>query len=137
MAFLLDTNIVIYDMNGVETASQLIETLLDTGPIAISTITLMEILEGLQGRYGPSSAEQRFIAFSRQSEVLDFGREEAQVAAHIRHSIRAVGRNVRHRPLDLMIAATALSYDLTLVTSNAVDYQDVPDLRLKVAELHV
>ncbi len=137
MAYLLDTNIVIYDLNGVETVGQLIERLLDIGPIAISTITFMEVFDGLQGHHGSSIAEQRFIAFAGQSDVLDFGREEALVAAHIRHSMREMGRNIRRRPLDLMIAATALSYDLTLVTNDPADYQDVPGLRLEVVEIHV
>ncbi len=34
------------------------------------------------------------------------------------------------RSLDLIIAATALEYNLTLVTRNTEDYADVPDLKL-------
>jgi predicted nucleic acid-binding protein len=32
--------------------------------------------------------------------------------------------------LDLIIAATALEYDLTLVTENTGDFTDIPDLLL-------
>jgi predicted nucleic acid-binding protein len=32
--------------------------------------------------------------------------------------------------LDLLIAATALEYDLTLVTDNIEDFKDIPDLNL-------
>jgi tRNA(fMet)-specific endonuclease VapC len=32
---------------------------------------------------------------------------------------------------DLSIAATALIYDLTLVTHNTADYVDIPDLRIE------
>lgn len=38
--------------------------------------------------------------------------------------------SVRPRALDLVTAATALFYDLTLVTRNQRDYADIPRLRL-------
>jgi predicted nucleic acid-binding protein len=37
---------------------------------------------------------------------------------------------VNSRALDLIIAATALEYDLTLVTANNKDFADIPDLLL-------
>jgi predicted nucleic acid-binding protein len=36
---------------------------------------------------------------------------------------------VRQRALDLIIAATALEHDLTLVTRNREDFQDIPGLQ--------
>jgi predicted nucleic acid-binding protein len=38
---------------------------------------------------------------------------------------------VNSRALDLIIAATALEYDLTLVTDNTGDFKDIPDLTLQ------
>jgi predicted nucleic acid-binding protein len=43
------------------------------------------------------------------------------------------GRRTRQRSLDLLIAATAITYHLTLVTRNRADYQDVADLTLYLA----
>jgi predicted nucleic acid-binding protein len=37
---------------------------------------------------------------------------------------------VNSRALDLIIAATALEYDLTLVTKNTDDFKDIPHLSL-------
>jgi tRNA(fMet)-specific endonuclease VapC len=34
-------------------------------------------------------------------------------------------------PIDLLIASVALAHDLTLVTHNTADYQNIPDLRLE------
>ena len=34
-------------------------------------------------------------------------------------------------PVDLMIAAVALVHDLTLVTNNTKDFQNIPGLRLE------
>jgi predicted nucleic acid-binding protein len=64
-----------------------------------------------------------------------FGRAEAQRCAEIREVLRSEGKRVRQRALDLMIAATALEHDLTLVTNNAADYQDVPGLRLRAERM--
>lgn len=40
------------------------------------------------------------------------------------------GKRVRQRALDLLIAATAIEHNLTLVTRNQADYRDVPGLML-------
>ncbi len=46
-------------------------------------------------------------------------------------AIFAVGGGpLQHRTLDLVIAATAITHDLEVVTRNTRDYQDVPGLRL-------
>ena len=47
-----------------------------------------------------------------------------QLRGHLHHRGRVVG------PLDLQIAAVALSNDLTLVTHNTKDFEHVPGLRL-------
>jgi predicted nucleic acid-binding protein len=39
-------------------------------------------------------------------------------------------KRVKSRALDLIIAATALEYGLTLVTKNTEDFKDISDLSL-------
>jgi len=136
MAYLVDTNILIYHLNGIENATQLIDRLLEPGA-AMSSISFMEVVEGLEGRGNTTAAEQRFTDLAERLRNLDFNREEAIVAADIRHTLRQQGRSVRSRGLDLLIAATAITHDLTLLTNNPSDYHDVPGLRLEVADLHV
>ena len=136
MSFLVDTNVLIYHLNGIANATQLLDRLLEPGA-AMSAVSYMEIVEGLTGNQRTATAEQRFTVLAERMRILDFRREDAIVAARIRHGLREQGRNVRSRSLDLLIAATAISYDLTLVTNNPSDYQDVPGLRLEVADLHM
>jgi tRNA(fMet)-specific endonuclease VapC len=136
LAYLVDTIILIYHLNGIENATQLIDRLLEPGA-AMSSISYMEVVEGLEGRRGPVDAERRFTELAERLRILDFRREDAVVAARVRHVLREQGRNVRARGLDLLIASTALSNDLTLATNNPSDYQDVPGLRLEVEDLHV
>jgi len=57
-------------------------------------------------------------------------REVAERCAEIRAELTRRQRRVRPRALDLIAAATALEYGLTLVTRNTADYQDIPDVLL-------
>jgi predicted nucleic acid-binding protein len=50
--------------------------------------------------------------------------------AEVRAALARDGRRVRSRSLDLINAAIALEGDLTLVTRNIADYQDIPGLDL-------
>lgn len=62
--------------------------------------------------------------------VLPFSRSIAKRTAKLRLELRQQGRSVNNRALDLIIAATALEHDLTLVTRNRKDYDDIAVLRL-------
>ncbi|MCL4458714.1 MAG: type II toxin-antitoxin system VapC family toxin [Chloroflexi bacterium] len=48
----------------------------------------------------------------------------------IRGEPRRQRRQITQRAFDLLIAATALEHDLTLVTHNFDDYSDIPNLKL-------
>jgi predicted nucleic acid-binding protein len=50
--------------------------------------------------------------------------------AEVHGELRQRRAPVQHRALDLLIAATALTCDLELVTRNTRDFADVPGLRL-------
>lgn len=136
MAYLLDTDVLIYHIKGIDAANQLVFRLVEHG-LSISSITYMEVSEGLQTGIEMSTDEPRLTMFLEHTSVLVFGRPEAQIAAHMRRELRRQGRSVRARALDLMIAATAVSNQLTLVTNNPSDYRDIPDLQLKPASIRV
>jgi predicted nucleic acid-binding protein len=54
----------------------------------------------------------------------------AERCARLRETLRSQNKWVNSRALDLIIAATALEYDLTLVTNNTEDFEDIPGLNL-------
>jgi tRNA(fMet)-specific endonuclease VapC len=132
MEHLLDSDIVIYHLNDIPAATNLVDRLFDSG-IALSSITLMEVIEGLDRASDPLSAQRGFVAFTNHVAVIPLDRQEAMMAAQVRRALRLQGRSIRPRALDLLIAATALTHDLTLVTNNPDDYQDIPGLRLLAA----
>jgi predicted nucleic acid-binding protein len=134
MAHLLDTDIVIYHLNSVPDATQLVDRLFDSG-VAMNAITFMEVLDGLGRPESPRSASARFTAFAERVPVIPIDREVAAVAALVRRSLREQGRSVRPRALDLLIAATAIAHNLTLVTNNPADCQDISNLQLLPAAI--
>ena len=90
----------------------------------------METYQGLLRSPNPEEAQSKLRAFVDAVPVLPLSATVAQRCAHVRETLRKQGKRVNARALDLIIAATALEYDLTLVTRNTADYADIPDLKL-------
>lgn len=97
----------------------------------ISIVTIVELYENVYRQPNSRQATQRLDAFVRPFTVLALTREVALRAARVRADLRARNRPIQHRAFDLVVAATALTHGLTLVSSNVRDYSDIPRLRLQ------
>jgi predicted nucleic acid-binding protein len=88
------------------------------------------VYEGLFSDNGGtfSAAEEGFRRFLETVNVYSVTISTMHRFARIRHDLRRVGR--RLEDTDLLIAATALEHDLTLVTRNVNHFVRVPGLRL-------
>jgi tRNA(fMet)-specific endonuclease VapC len=129
MPYLVDSNIVIDHLADVPTASALLEQLALDG-IAISIVTYMEAFQGVAQSPNPRYAREKFHAFLTGVLILPFSFAVAERCARLRKTLKSQNKRVNSRALDLIIAATALEYDLTLVTENTGDFTDIPDLLL-------
>ena len=129
MPYLVDTDWLIDHLANVPEALRLLDRLAQEG-IAISIITYMEAYQGVLRSPDPEEAQSKLRAFVDAVPVLPLSAAVAQRCAHLRETMRRQGKRVNARALDLIIASTALEYDLTLVTRNTEDYADVPDLKL-------
>jgi predicted nucleic acid-binding protein len=130
MTFLLDTDWLIDYLSGDAAAQTLITTLLSDA-ITLNMVTYVEIYEGIERSPTPRTDERAFRAFLSGVEVLPFNRTVARQAARIRAQLRPQYPSiVRRRALDVLIAATAIVYDLTLVSRNRDDYRVIPGLKL-------
>ncbi len=98
------------------------------GPLYLSLISLGEIYEGIYASTQPDGDEAVFLAFLRQVELLQVSRPIMQRFAEVRSDLRRAG--LRIGDMDLLIAATALHHNLTLVTRNVRDFEKVRGLRL-------
>jgi len=130
MTYLLDTDWLIDYLDGDPAAQALVTPLLADG-IAISMVSYMEIYEGIDRSATPHEDERVFRAFLEGVEILPFNRTVARRAARIRAQLRPQHPSIlRRRALDVLITATALVYDLTLVTRNTDDDRVIPALKL-------
>ncbi len=129
MPYLIDTDLVIDHLAAITEANQLLDTLAPEG-IAISIITYMEAYQGVVRSGNVKQARTKFQAFRRSVPVLPFSLSVAKRYAALREHLKQEHKCVTSRALDLLNAAIALEHDLTLVTRNVKDYQDIPDLKL-------
>ncbi len=83
MAYLIDSDVVIYHLIASSSTGSSVENLLDEG-IAMSSITLMEVFEGIEKSPDPTFARSRFNALLAVIPVIPFGEAEALQCAEIR-----------------------------------------------------
>jgi predicted nucleic acid-binding protein len=129
MPSLLDSDWSIDALAQVPDALALIDRLAEGG-IAVSVITYMEVYQGVLRSPAPEQARRDLEDFLHEIPVLPLTPSIARRCAGIREALRGQGRAVRMRALDLLIAATALEHQFTLVTRNLGDYNDIPGLDL-------
>jgi predicted nucleic acid-binding protein len=129
MPYLVDSNIVIDHLAEIPEASQFLDRFAQGG-IVMSIVTYMEAFQGVVRSAHPEEAAEKFHAFADRVLILPFSLAVAERCARLRETLRSQNKRVKPRALDLIIAATALEYGLTLVTKNTEDFKDIPDLTL-------
>jgi tRNA(fMet)-specific endonuclease VapC len=128
MSFLLDTNVCSAHLKrpgGL--AHRLIQY---SGRLHLPTVVLGELYAWAYRRNDPSKLlkqiEEELLA---DIAVLDYDRACAEQFGRARGTLLRQGIAVN--TVDLMIASVALVHDLTLVTHNTGDFQNIPNLRLE------
>ena len=130
MSYLVDTDRVVDYLKGRPDAVELLNRLIDDG-LFVSIITYGEIYEGINFGRDPTANERAFRYFLRGATVLGVSQAVARRFARIRGELRQQRITV---PMpDLLIAATAVEHDLTLLTRNLRDFQRIPGLKLESA----
>ncbi|MDQ3702971.1 MAG: type II toxin-antitoxin system VapC family toxin [Chloroflexota bacterium] len=129
MAYLIDSDWLIDHLDDDPAAVALL-TQLAPQRIAISIISYLEVFQGTLKTPAPAVAQAKLETFLRKVPVFPLSPDVARRCAHVRETLRRQGKQVHRRSLDLIIAATALEHDLTLVTRNKNDFADVVGLQL-------
>ena len=126
--YLLDTVWIVDVLNGQDTAIQTLLELVPAG-LAVSIITYGELYEGAYYARNPEAALAGLEAFLEGKEILPLSQAVMEHFAIVRG---ALPRQIRQQigDMDILIAATALEHDLTLLTRNLKDFQQIPDLKL-------
>jgi tRNA(fMet)-specific endonuclease VapC len=128
MKFLLDTDTCVFWLRGY---ASIRERLAVAGPgaIAISVITLAELRYGANCSSRSKSNHQAVNDFISAISVLGLGLPTARAFGDIKAQLRKEGMLMAD--FDLLIAATARTHDLTVVTNNLRHFGRIPDLHLE------
>ncbi len=128
MKFLLDTDTCVFWLRGHQSVrDRLISVGLDE--VGISIITLAELRYGADCSTKPKANHRVIDDFISGITVLHVDLEIARSFGKLKAYLRQKGELVAD--FDLLIAATALTYDLILVTNNLNHFCRIPDLRLE------
>ena len=128
MRVLLDTNIVIYVIKK-RPANALVRFNQHAGHMAISSVTLAELLHGVEKSTQPAGNLTVVEDFCSRLEVLPYASKAAQHYGSIRAALERLGTPIGVN--DLHIAAHARSEGLVLVTNNLREFERVPALQLE------
>lgn len=126
--YLLDTNIVIYVIK--RRPAEVRHTFnQNTGRMAISSITLAELLHGAEKSSRMADNLRAIEDFTSRLEVLAYTPKAAQHYGSMRAALEKMGTPIGIN--DLHIAAHARSEGLVLVTNNVREFERVPALEIE------
>ena|SRR5450631_2959532 len=110
IVYLIDTNIIIYYLEGEQAAISFLRT--HRGQLAISSITWMETLSY------PFSADQELIVrtFLQEFRLVEISSSVMELSVEIR-------RKKKMKLPDAIIAASAVHHDMILLTRNIKDFK--------------
>lgn len=125
--YMLDTNIVIYVIK-----RRPIEVLATfnqhVGQMCISSITLAELLHGVEKSAKKTHNLKQVEEFVSRLDVLEYGTKAANHYGEIRANLEKAGKTIGVN--DLHIAGHARSEGLILITNNLGEFERVEALRV-------
>jgi tRNA(fMet)-specific endonuclease VapC len=127
MSYLLDADWAINALARRRNADEILATLLPDG-VAISWVTVGEIYEGAFGYPDPSAHLATFRELLRQLQILNPSDPIMERFAQIRSYLRQHGQMISD--FDILLGATALQHDLTVLTYNTRHLRRIPNLKL-------
>ena len=126
MSFLVDTDICSAFLKGDHGVWQ--RCMQYAGRLHVSAMTVGELYTWALRSQAPPKRLRILVDFLKDVTVLEVTTEVAQKFGEIRAGLLDAGRSAPQ--IDLMIAATALTHGLTLVTHNTQDFLHVPGLTI-------
>ena len=128
MSYLIDTDIIIYSLKEHKEINLQFKEKLHI-PKSISVVTYGELIYGAKKS---KHVEKNLAVAYRISElfpIINIDRSIMDIFGEIKSKLEKTGSKIED--MDLFIAATALSYNLTLVTNNTKHFENIDDLRIE------
>ncbi|MGI5063315.1 type II toxin-antitoxin system VapC family toxin [Treponema denticola] len=128
MAYLIDTDIIIFALRGDKTVLAKFEENKHI-PISISMITYAELVFGAKRS---QNEQKNMIKVNHIREIYPIEELNADVMeVFVDIKAKLYAKAIRIEDMDLFIAATAIYNDLTLVTNNTKHFENIPLLKLE------
>ena len=129
MMFLIDTNICIYIMNN--HPPEIIQKLrnVGVGNVSISSITVSELHYGACKSTKVNKNLKRLEEFLVPFQIISYDENASRCYGQIRSCLERQGNVIG--PLDMLIAAHALSRNLILVTNNEKEFGRIRSLNIE------
>lgn len=129
MRYLLDTNICVYLIR--QKSLKIIQhlTALAINDVGLPSIVVAELQYGVQKSADPHKNQQALLQFLTPYGIVDFDESAAIAYGQIRVDLEQRGLPIG--PLDLLIAAQALSRNLILVTNNTREFTRIAPLQVE------
>ena len=131
MRYMLDTNILVYVINARPHHQAVLDRFdrENPGDMVVSSITFAELRFGIE-KSRQREAGRRALQLALDAlNVIPFDAKAAETYGALRAGLEATGKPIG--PLDTLIAAHALSLNLTLVTGNIREFSRVRRLRVE------
>ena len=129
MKYYLDTNICIYFLKGMN--ENIKRKLLEKHPdeIKICSIVQAELLYGAEKSVKKEENLKNIKEFLFPFEIVSFEENDTESYSKIRAKLEKEGRIIG--PNDLLIAATVLANNGTLITNNVDEFKRVENLKIE------
>ena len=127
MRYLLDTDWAIDYLNGNPQVRRRLDSLRPDG-IGISIISLAELYEGIVNSSNREHDERELADFLRPFPLINLNLPICRIFGMERARLRARGTPIPD--MDLLIGATALRHNLTLLTNNRRHFERLQGLRI-------
>lgn len=124
--YLLDTDWAVYYLRGKEAFVRAIDEYRIEG-IAISTISIAELYEGVYRSPKPEEKEMILIDFLEGFRTVSITRPIARLFGMKRAELRKMGFTVSD--LDLLIACVAEYHSLSILTNNRKHFEKIPGVK--------
>ncbi len=128
LSFLIDTDWMIDHFNGVTQVTRRLKELEPHG-LGLSVVSAAELWEGAYFSRDPKRSQEALEGFLSGVDILGLDEEVCKRFGQLRGSIRKRGQTIGD--FDLLIAASALRHNLTLLTNNRKHFESIAGLEIE------
>ena len=126
--YLLDTDMIIYSLKADEAVRRNLRRHLHD-PIKISAVTLMELYYGAYKSKKIANNLVKIKTIENTFEIIPVGRELVEIFGVLKSGLEKTGKPLDD--FDLILASTAMSHNLTIVTNNEKHFGRIDGLKME------